>query len=137
MRWLRRAAPFALILFFGSLPTASLSASTDRLPTRVGECRQSRIVQITTRWGETLTYDQGDSLSGSLVRFSNGGIQVTFFKVGELFRSRVRDRVRICLVEVLEDCPPGDDRGRRYRTTNLRTGESWTLPDDTRMCGGA
>jgi hypothetical protein len=137
MRWWRHAAPLALITLFGSLLTTSLSASTDRLPTRAGECRQSRIVQIATRWGETLTYDQEDSSSGSLVRFSNGGIQMTFFKVRELFRSRVRDRVRICLVKVLEDCPPGDDRGRSYRTTNLRTGESWTLPDDTRMCGGA
>jgi hypothetical protein len=62
---------------------------------------------------------------------------MSFSQVGELIRSRVRDRVRMCLVSVPELCPSHDDRGRTYRTTNLRTRESWTLPDDTRVCGGA
>lgn len=138
MRWWCRAVPLALILIAGSLLTTSLSASTGRIPTRIGECRETRIVQITTRWGDPLTYDEDYySASGSFVRFSNGGNQVSFSKVEELIRSRVRDRVRMCLVSVPDDCPPGDDRGRSYRTTNLRTGESWTLPDDTRVCGGA
>jgi hypothetical protein len=34
-----------------------------------------------------------------------------------------------------KDCPPGDDRGREYTTTNLRTDEAWTLPDSQQMCG--
>jgi hypothetical protein len=34
-------------------------------------------------------------------------------------------------------CPPGDDRGRVYKTTNLRTRETWTLPDSQYSCGGA
>lgn len=138
MRCWRRAVPLTFISIIGSLLSTSVLASTGRLPTKVGECRETRITQITTRWGGQLIDDPDDqSGSGSLVVFSNGGTQMSFSQVGALIRSRVRDRVRMCLVSVPEDCPPGDDRGRTYRTANLRTGESWTLPDDTRVCGGA
>jgi hypothetical protein len=138
MRWWRRAVPLALIPIAGSLLVVSFAAEAHGLPKRIGECRETRITQITTRWGDPLIEDPDDqSGSGSLVVFSNGGTQMSFSQVGELIRSRVRDRVRLCLVSVPNLCPRGDDRGRTYRTTNLRTGESWTLPDDTRVCGGA
>lgn len=41
------------------------------------------------------------------------------------------------LIFVPKDCPPGDDRGRVYETTNLRTHEVWQTHDDPHMCGGA
>lgn len=126
-----------LLPIFVNLLAISFSAAANSLPTRIGECRETRIVQITTRFGGPLTYDQDHSDSGSFVRFSNGGTQMSFSKIEELIRSRVRDRVRMCLVSIPELCPPRDDRGRSYTTTNLRTGETWTLPDDTRVCGGA
>lgn len=37
--------------------------------------------------------------------------------------------VRICLVSLPADCLSGDDRGKVYATTNLRTGASWEMPD--------
>ncbi len=53
-------------------------------------------------------------------------------------RSRVGDSVLACaLSKFLEDCPLGDDRGKVYATTNMRTGEAWSLPDLQHMCGGA
>ena len=52
-------------------------------------------------------------------------------------RSRPGDPIRLCLVSIPKHCPPGDDRGRFYKATNLRTGKSWTLPDSEHMCGGA
>ncbi len=52
-------------------------------------------------------------------------------------RSRPGDPVRICLVSIPKHCPPGDNRGRTYKTTNLRTHRAWTLPDSEHMCGGA
>lgn len=137
MPQLRRALTFILMLVFAGLFSLNFSAEAKSLPTRIGECRETRIVQITTRFGGPLTYDQDDLDAGSFVRFSNGGTQMSFSKIRELIRSRVRDRVRMCLVSIPDECPPGDDRGRSYTTTNLRTGESWTLPDDTRVCGGA
>jgi hypothetical protein len=50
---------------------------------------------------------------------------------------RSGDKVKLCLVSLPEDCPPGDDRGKIYRATNLRTGESWEAPDSQHSCGGA
>lgn len=136
MRWWRRAVSLALISIVGSLVTTSLSASTDRLPNRIGECRETRIVRITTRLMEWPTRRPIPD-TGSAVFLRNGGYQVSHWEVDEINRSRAGDRVLMCLVSVPEDCPPGDNRGRIYRTTNLRTGENWTLPDDTRVCGGA
>jgi hypothetical protein len=43
----------------------------------------------------------------------------------------------MCLVQLPFACPAGDVRGRWYTTTNLRTLESWTLPDAEHGCGGA
>lgn len=136
MRWRRRAVPLALILIAGSLVTTTLSASTDRLPTRIGECRETRIIRITTRLMEWPTRRPIPD-TGSAVVLRNGGYQVSHWEVDEINRSRVGDRVLVCLVSVPDFCLRGDNRGRIYRTTNLRTGENWTLPDDTRVCGGA
>ncbi|MEO0314062.1 MAG: hypothetical protein RI928_518 [Pseudomonadota bacterium] len=52
-------------------------------------------------------------------------------------RSRINDPVKVCLVSRFENCPKGDDRGKTYRATNLRTKESWELPDSQHICGGA
>ena len=43
----------------------------------------------------------------------------------------------MCLIQIPYPCPPGDNRGRLYKTTNLRTHRSWTLRDAEHMCGGA
>jgi hypothetical protein len=51
--------------------------------------------------------------------------------------SRQGDPVRMCLVSIPRKCPKDDNRGRVYRTTNLRTRKPWTLPDSEHMCGGA
>ena len=47
------------------------------------------------------------------------------------------DKVLMCLVAIPHDCPPGDDRGRVYTVTNMRTAATWTLPDSQHSCGGA
>jgi len=43
----------------------------------------------------------------------------------------------LCLVSIPAGCPRGDVRGRIYRATNLRTGETWQAPDSEHSCGGA
>jgi hypothetical protein len=45
--------------------------------------------------------------------------------------------VRFCLISIPKDCPPGDNRGRVYETTNLRTNGVWKMQDDPHVCGGA
>jgi hypothetical protein len=111
------------------------------LPKHVGECTRTSIVTITTRFGERLLYPvPKDFDPGTSVTFANNGSQVSYTMVPEIYRSRIGDRVLMCLISVPRDCPssrPDDNRGLMYTTTNLRTEESWTLPDSQHRCGGA
>lgn len=50
-------------------------------------------------------------------------------------RSRVGDRVMMCVAALPAHCPPGDFRGVTYRTRNLRTGGAWEFSDSSRGCG--
>ena len=98
-------------------------------PDRVGACVATRIAQIGFRLGVPG--------SGSALLLANGIPQVSYDPVPGIEGSRVGDPVTTCLVSVPQGCPPGDRRGRRYRTTNRRTGASWSLPDSQHLCGGA
>jgi hypothetical protein len=51
--------------------------------------------------------------------------------------SRPGDRVRLCLVSYMANCPPGDSRGKFYSALNLRTRGAWMKADSMHMCGGA
>ena len=111
-------------------------AMANGLSQKIGDCSVTRIKEISTR----LINDATGAMipgSGSAVSFRNGGYQVSYEDEEEVSRSRVGDRVRMCLVTIPEGCPLGDNRGFRYTTTNLRTGENWTLPDSPHSCGGA
>ncbi len=107
-----------------------LPAPADDLPKRVDDCADTAIKSIGTRL-------EGVPDSGSAVNFENGGYQVSYDRVPAIEQSRNGDPVHICLVSLPRNCPKGDDRGRTYRTTNLRTHQSWSLADSTHMCGGA
>ena len=104
-------------------------ARAEALPAEVGECSETTI--------EDIGYRLGDPDSGSAISYANGGVQVSYDMIPEIHRSRAGDEVKLCLVSVPEDCPPGDDRGKVYSATNLRTGESWKAPDSQHSCGGA
>jgi hypothetical protein len=106
------------------------------LPKRVGDCAPTRIKSIETRLVDGST-NQPVPGSGSAVSFSNGGYQVSYDTVAAIEHSKKGDPVRICLVSIPSHCPKGDNRGRIYKTTNLRTHKSWTLPDSQHSCGGA
>jgi hypothetical protein len=99
------------------------------LPTKVGACGVTRI--------KSIGYRLGTPDSGSAISYVNGGFQISYDTIAEIHRSKVGDKVKLCLVSVPQDCPPGDDRGKVYRATNLRTGKSWEAPDSQHMCGGA
>ena len=107
------------------------------LPTTVGQCADTTITSITDRFGADLTPSKKGSEKGTFIRFSNSGFQVSLVKERSIVRSQVFDKVNMCLVEIPKGCPAGDNRGRLYKTTNLRTGESWSLPNDIRSCSGA
>jgi hypothetical protein len=99
------------------------------LPTLVGECVNTRVKLVATRLGTPG--------SGSTVLFQNGGSQVSYDTVPAIDQSRKGDPVRMCLVYIPRNCPEGDYRGRKYRTTNLRSHQTWTEYDSEHLCGGA
>jgi hypothetical protein len=107
-----------------------------KLPRKVGECFETTITSITDRYGEDLpARPRKGNDPGTIVRFSNSGVQVSLRRENSIVRSQIFDKVNMCLVEVPKECP-GDLRGRIYRTTNLRTKESWSLANDITNCGG-
>jgi len=107
-----------------------------KLPRKVGECFETTITSITDRYGEDLApRPKKGADPGTIVRFSNSGVQVSLRRENSIVHSQIFDKVNMCLVEVPKECP-GDLRGRIYRTTNLRTKESWNLANDITNCGG-
>jgi hypothetical protein len=125
---------YIAIAFVSAVRVTSLQAAD--VPIQVGECANTSIKSVETRLVDGNT---GRPIpdSGSAVSFINGGYQVGYDTVPAIEQSRAGDPVRMCLVKIPEDCPKADDRGRVYRTTNLRTHQSWTLPNSEHMCGGA
>jgi uncharacterized protein len=108
------------------------------LPTAVGACTKTKIAEITTRFGDELKRPAtSDVDAGSAVNYANDGHQVSYSYDEALAASAVGDDVILCLISVPRDCPAGDDRGRVYSATNLRTKGFWIMPDSQHSCGGA
>ena len=121
-------------------PADEVFPGTERislLPGKVGECAETTITSITDRYGEDLSpRAKKGSDPGTIVRFSNSGVQVSLRREDAIVHSQVFDKVNMCLVDIPKECPK-DLRGRVYRTTNLRTKETWSLANDIKNCGGA
>jgi uncharacterized protein len=107
---------------------------TETLPNHIGQCTITKVASISTRFGEELKPEADD---GTAVSFANGGQQVSYSYEPDVAKSHIGDEVLLCLVSVPKDCPPGDDRGKIYSATNLKTMGSWLLPDAQHSCGGA
>lgn len=113
-----------------AIQTAPAEVSAGAKPQQVGECVQTTIVSVGPRL-------EGAPDSGSSVQYANGMGQVSYEVLPAVGQSQAGDEVRVCLVSIPENCPPGDDRGRVYAATNMRTGGAWSAPDSQHMCGGA
>jgi hypothetical protein len=120
----------------GLLFALAAPALADGLPTRIGQCVRTNVKTVETRLVDGST-NQPVAGSGSAISFANGGYQVSYDQLPSVDSSRVGDPVEMCLVSIPRDCPAGDDRGREYRTINLRTHKAWRLPDAEHHCGGA
>lgn len=134
---MRYACAFAIASMLAAGASDAQRRSRPAPPTlRVGTCARTTVDEVTQRLQDGGT---GRVIpdSGSAVRFANGLYQVSYDQVAPLNQSRRGDPVFVCLVALPENCPPGDERGRVYTATNLRTYESWTLPDSAHSCGGA
>lgn len=113
-------------------------------PSRVGTCSESFVLSKRFR----MVPSPGDhdyqrttdpfgkeviiSLTNNLRLFSGEGddeILSNAFAAGH--------RVRACLQSIPLNCPPGDDRGKRYRFVDLQTGARAEGVDSWHLCGGA
>ncbi len=111
-------------------PATQPAAVTSGPPTQVGACAQTTVQQVGTRLENTPG-------SGSAISYADGVSQVSYDQVPGIDASQSGDAIKLCLVSLPQNCPPGDDRGKVYSATNLRTGQTWSEPDSEHMCGGA
>lgn len=114
----------------GDVSPETTTSVTSTLPTQVGACDKTAAAGIGYRV-------EGNPNSGSAIQYTDGGTQVSYDTIQGVVDSQVGDQVKLCLVSIPMNCPPGDNRGRVYQATNLRTGESWAAQDYSHSCGGA
>jgi uncharacterized protein len=107
------------------------------LPARIGQCSITQVTEVTPRLDSGHPATDQDFDSGTAINYRNTGHQVSYVREPALLNSKPGDSVTMCLVAIPHDCPPGDDRGRIYTVTNVRTAATWTLPDSQHSCGGA
>ena len=93
----------------------------------IGACTLTRVAHVGFRAGD----------GGSVIEYADGRWQIDYNFITGIHNSRRGDRVLLCLTEVPAGCPPGDERGRTYKGTNLRTLESWSAINSEHSCGGA
>lgn len=110
--------------------------ASSTLPAKIGQCVETKITSVHPRIGDNDPPLPEDYDSGTGIEFANDGYQVSYDREEALIASKAGDRVTMCLISIPHRCPPGDDRGRGYFTTNTRTGQSWALGDSQHMCGG-
>ena len=120
-------------------PTISdgVAPSSTSLPTEAGHCVSTKVKSIMPRLVGDGPIKPKDWDSGTAINFDNDGYQVSYEKEPALLGSRPGDPAIMCLVWIPHPCPEGDDRGRFYLVTNMRTHRTWTRPDSEHMCGGA
>lgn len=119
-----------LLVFLAIVCAANLAptfASYAAVREAIGMCSLTRVAYVGFRAGD----------SGSMIEYANGLWQVDYNIIPGIQGSRRGDRVLLCLTDIPIDCPLGDDRGRTYKGTNLRTLESWSAINSEHSCGGA
>ena len=113
-----------------ALLIASAAQASEPVPAKEGQCVTTKIKEIGMRL-------EGVADSGDAVTYGNGIYIVSYSTLRGLKGAHVGDTVKLCLTQIPDDCPPGDDRGKTYKTTDLRTHKSWEAMNAEHMCGGA
>lgn len=122
----------------GSAQKPSQKPRSSGMPQTVGTCARTTITEITDRFGGAIAGPgRADAATGTAVSYANGGYQISYSRVAALEHAKIGDAVMVCLISVPTGCPKGDERGRVYTTTNLRSGDVWSMPDSQHLCGGA
>lgn len=105
-------------------------------PTQVGKCADTFIQEVGTRLSDGATGAPIEG-SGTSVRLTNGVYLVSYDEIAPLKNSKAGEKIKLCLLSIPNNCPPGDDRGRFYSLFNYRIRQTVKLPDSQHACGGA
>ena len=124
------------IVLSSSLVLFALPGLSAPPPSQVGKCADTFIQDIGTRLRDSSTGAPIEG-SGTSVTLTNGIYLVSYDEIAPLKNSKVREKVKLCLLSIPRNCPPGDNRGRFYSLFNYRTRQTVKLPDSQHMCGGA
>lgn len=136
MKKLSYALGTGLLVLAGSLMPFSMSVMSAPPPNQVGRCADTFIKEVSARLSNGTTGAPIEG-SGTSVSLTNGVYLVSYDEIAALKQSKVGEKVKLCLLSIPQNCPPGDDRGRFYRLFNYRTCQAVELPDSQHMCGGA
>ncbi len=136
LRYIKPLVVKSLVLMASLATLAPNSANSAPPPTQVGKCADTFIQRTGTRFGSSLTENQLEGL-GSSVKLTNGIYLVSYENLEQLRIARPQDKVKVCLLQIPENCPPGDNRGRIYSLLNYRTEGYVEMRDSQHMCGGA
>ncbi len=127
-------AALTLLLPTTTLPAYAVIGITGPGLTKIGQCVSTTIKTVSGRLTEKMGPDDG----GDQVAYADGTYGVSYdVRIPALHTARAGDKVKLCLTTLPMSCPPGDDRGKTYRATDVRTHKAWELPDSEHMCGGA
>ena len=119
------ALPFEY--FDGVVPTTSATSTTTGLPI----CEETTVLGVGTRLNIV-------EAGGVSISFENGVFLTSYADVLVVQNQRPGDKVRVCLVEVPVDCPPGDDkRGWKYSVYDYNQNETYVMYNSQHTCGGA
>lgn len=120
--------------------------SVNDLPTKIGKCADSFVAEKTTRFEDAVPGEAGGEVN---IGFANGlGVYITEVPYlsndanpdKHLYHSQdfvKGDKVKICLISVPQECPPGDERGKAYSVTNYKNKKTFSGVDSWHSCGGA
>jgi len=123
----RQPGQFVFLAIFCAANLAPMPTPYATARESIGACTLTRVDYVGFRAGD----------SGSVIEYANGLWQVDYNIIPGIRSSRRGDSVLLCLTDIPTDCPSGDDRGRTYKGTNLRTLESWSAINSEHSCGGA
>jgi hypothetical protein len=83
---------------------------------KVPENKKTCVISSVKDVGTRLSGSNGKKVpgSGTAIYFKNELFLVSYDTVRQAELSKNADKVKICLMYLPEDCPPGDDRGKTY-----------------------
>ena len=145
-RWFRSVVPL-LSLGFGVMAGSSalIEPATAAVPPgRIGACSESFVLSKRFRMvpspGDSNDQRTTDPFGKEVIISLTNGLGIYSGEGDDFILSNnflAGHRVRACLLSLPQHCPPGDNRGKRYRFVDLQTGARAEGVDSWHLCGGA